>query len=1810
LHGLVGLRDEDVRGIKPILVKVGAIEHGAVSKAPITFTNYNPIPMRISIDVGKVEGMAIELSNGGVYGHGTTIFDFLPNVDSEYLNIEDAVLRNGSLKGHSVYGLRQFLLSNRQALRFSRRINLREAISMNKGAVEKYPLLESLYHWHSYARFHRGKEDDGSFGPVGFCGLKFHAPSKQSLGSVPLMISADKKLVHRLKSCTTGATQASLSRNIMIPPGGVARFEITIESPPADYLESDISQLLATGLVLSTSFGQVMPIFVTFEAFQGQLIVWSSESSSGVAERSSNASRIQDESMRLSVPLRLTWCPPTSFNNSENYNSAYAMTSKRGRGDSIGIPLQISSSFHRPVRLIDIASCNPWFQVSLKNTSSPIDINTLQGTFVGEVYSAALCTSEEDGSTFFPSFYECVLNWLANMHQLQPPGCGAVTSRPTDENSYHGVGASSRGLREITRAIQSAKEDSKLRFFEQDELAPALARDAAIERAFSLERKGTDAIKSGKPRAVGYVDISSLATYAVAWDALEIASATGLTRLSSGLRATIEYDPNKPEATNARGVGDYQGLALSMPGVEIQSTLWTPKLFAQRVGEDTTSGRKASVLQFPATVVGSVVALKVPLRNPTPVPVRVRLAVASLPSDKDKPSSSKSLQDRFMQSLHPPHVQDGVEQSSEESMGHQLWWEGGGGFFLADESGDVIRSHHNISIRAGAGAQFNLINPSLHSISAFVVGCGARCGMRGENKKNEKEFDMRHHSAIGAAAATSTMLTGRCRSVLPQNNEGSNDEPFIFAGGNPTPGSAGPQAFAIPFSGLDEIILPPYGVGYLGPIFFRPPGRSRVIGCDLARASGARYWSVGSRDLCETEEFSSMVFLENSLTGLERIELRGKGQVERLYFLDPPSSDGTGGIEMRSGRSMLVFPGNGESVDKEVLPVTKEILLHNGGDVGVVVRSVFLSDTGKISLDVLETKKKFHRLCQVGTFRLLDCHVPSRPFFYIDGRFMENSDAGFELSPGESRSLVVEHRADCKQKEAYISINVDYVTSMVKSEGVNSDGPYSSFAPSQSRGGMIAQKRAEIIVGYAMDSLAFGDCTAVTGVIDRLNVTGKKTRSKRNVYSNLSRSRRKGMANIIFDTFILAFSAIAASCILLQVLEARRNVVERALPKSRTTGIAESRSSSEKKRPSQRSIWNATFRCLARADPSSSELQTLGREQIRHVVAGRYRAKGGLPPMSLSNTGFLVRERLGGGPPGGIGRRSGKGSGGGSDRVRTLSDALFRAFSPEHQYSVCCLIPAGLGWRVAFARAIINEKSIRDSPFAREADGLPGSSNTTLEFHGISDLQLLDDNSTCSRQEQGSVHSVPQARKKSSARLEEKKDLFLEASSLPHDAEDDERASEEWITKESKKQFDKAQREPRNREDNRNDKAPTSSRTAIETLPSKSPRTSVHDSGSWSRISPSKQGAKKDRTEQKPPGKVTNAVDMEVSASPFKRKQQFKKGPKASRKGEDSPPRQELLKPTTQESDDDKSSYHMKNSRDNDWKERAESPRGVGKIKEKSTQGKRGEAEAAGQPHQPFIIPPPGLAPPPGFDQPRPIATNTPPNDSDVGGPDANSLGIMLNVALTSDVNFAGASIVSPSLSFSRDGGNPRTDLVFGSSLLETPSALRAGENANFTFRIQPSVAMAENPTPKETAQPPVPTEDMHAPADDDLLDVLLQNQDGTRIEFDVMDFLDSILDDVGSSDEHRVTTVSPSIIAAPAEVPLTSNPWASAKRSSRAAAYGINVDESEGGDESSSGPFPLLTPAAILMAGHREEDGDEDDRAFSFYARLTDDEE
>jgi hypothetical protein len=129
---------------------------------------------------------------------------------------------------------------------------------------------------------------------------------------------------------------------------------------------------------------------------------------------------------------------------------------------------------------------------------------------------------------------------------------------------------------------------------------------------------------------------------------------------------------------------------------------------------------------------------------------------------------------------------------------------------------------------------------------------------------------------------------------------------------------------------------------------------------------------------------------------------------------------------------------------------------------------------------------------------------------------------------------------------------------------------------------------------------------------------------------------------------------------------------------------------------------------------------------------------------------------------------------------------------------------------------------------------------------------------------------------------------------------------------------------------------------------------------------------------------------------------------------------------------------------------------------------------------------------------------------------------------------------------------------------------------------------------------------------------------------FDVMDFLDGILNDGNSAEE--LDAGAPGVLLSPdaGAVPLLSNPWASEGRS-RASAYGISFDDAEdlsalynndGGspsftaraitptdDESASGGFgsiPLLTPAAILMAGQDDDDSaDGDENGNSFYASL-----
>lgn len=114
------------------------------------------------------------------------------------------------------------------------------------------------------------------------------------------------------------------------------------------------------------------------------------------------------------------------------------------------------------------------------------------------------------------------------------------------------------------------------------------------------------------------------------------------------------------------------------------------------------------------------------------------------------------------------------------------------------------------------------------------------------------------------------------------------------------------------------------------------------------------------------------------------------------------------------------------------------------------------------------------------------------------------------------------------------------------------------------------------------------------------------------------------------------------------------------------------------------SNWLATLRCLSRLDPSSQDLQTLGREQTRLVLLNLFRVHNVMPPLCLHSSGVFLRERHGGI----LRSKNGLSSNGGSERIRTLSDTIF------YQSKSCISASRGLasfraGWKTALSRGVL-----------------------------------------------------------------------------------------------------------------------------------------------------------------------------------------------------------------------------------------------------------------------------------------------------------------------------------------------------------------------------------------------------------------------------------------------------------------------------------------------------------------------------------------
>ena len=785
----------------------------------------------------------------------------------------------------------------------------------------------------------------------------------------------------------------------------------------------------------------------------------------------------------------------------------------------------------------------------------------------------------------------------------------------------------------------------------------------------------------------------------------------------------------------------------------LQTSLEIPRLFDPKE-KDCRVTDDGNVLEFEITNLSQTSELYIPIRNPSGNPIRVRLTA---PSSIMKPfSKSKGGSTTFTSSK--THHSVFVPNKSEEL---NAWWTGGS-FFLADNKGSLMQSMHNVTIRSGSGAFLSLVTPSLHSSSAFIHGCtGRRCGYRKEptdqsDSRGKLLTDLGQVTPIGAGAAVGEALIGHY--YHPDGSESSYSSSYDTRNA-----AAQLPPFALGVQGSVEVVIPPFGIAQLGPVYFRPPSRKK---------------------------FSASLLIENSLTGLESIRVKGRGGWEKVVFLDSDVDGFNGGdVENRFGKPTLVFPG---LYKKGTGSVTKTVVIANIGDFPVEFDKVFLGPADDSLLNMqkpvadLHCKKSniFSQNCEENGFRLKGCYdnqssISDIGWEQIINKFCHsfpflcrglnnflplrnengslekenNIGNGFTLAPNESRVLEILHAPDCIFSSMYVALNFEY-----RGRNTRVDSNFNKINSFQ-------QKNIQLLLGYDLNAREIKECIPTLkslsmklwpfilrfGNIYHLHYVVTK-------YYSDGECRR--------DIFLNVVPFILLSFILFDIFNNSRKRQNSSVKFKKAT--VPQHSDDFESHTRQSNNWSSAYRCLSRIDPTSADLIHLGKEQTRQILLGRYKKLGILHPQCLLPNGTFVRENHSttratadshGNPA--TSRRT---------SVSTLSDSIFsrhlilQEITPTYRENWNLrneltlnypLVPCGLGWREALRQGIIsssdfenveclNGKHVIDLVQKRKLESPPLKNNE----------EVLQNSSTSARDKAKKLH-VPRAS------LEEKNDTSL-----------------------------------------------------------------------------------------------------------------------------------------------------------------------------------------------------------------------------------------------------------------------------------------------------------------------------------------------------------------------------------------------------------------------------------------------------------------
>lgn len=382
--------------MEPVMLKFGAVSSGSVVKRSIFFTNMNPASVEVTVSSSVFEDMNVTI------GH-------------KPISIPDA-LERVPRQSHMKF----FLTHSTLAQTFLSKLKYKVDISLSPRATMGE--LSSLYEGQAVDHTFGGSEE--------YQTRELYKTKKEEMHcSSGFVISTDGSYQKSFSS------RGISTKKWKIPPGGVARFVVTLQTPHRRELKSDMSSFIATGLALETNYGEAFPIILSYNVLLGHLQLVPSLTAQW------NNMTSQEKPVRepeMEIPMSISDAPSDSQH---------------------GIPISIESTFSKEIFVGEIKSCNRWFDFTRRPMDSsggslpfylPVQaMNRSLTNFptlvsIGRVHSTMSCSG---------SFFSCALKWLENRDAIQPNGCGL-----TDQETF--TARSDGDQNESEKSIKQLKSEA------------------------------------------------------------------------------------------------------------------------------------------------------------------------------------------------------------------------------------------------------------------------------------------------------------------------------------------------------------------------------------------------------------------------------------------------------------------------------------------------------------------------------------------------------------------------------------------------------------------------------------------------------------------------------------------------------------------------------------------------------------------------------------------------------------------------------------------------------------------------------------------------------------------------------------------------------------------------------------------------------------------------------------------------------------------------------------------------------------------------------------------------------------------------------------------------------------------------------------------------------------------------------------------------------------------------------------------------------------------------------------------------------